>query len=190
MENSRPKKPTRLGNLETVGGIVRIILFHNLKDIPVTNSWILKWFSEKTSFGISERSVKKAFATLNASGILKKSNAEITFNEVNIRGEKRQGMRQVLYIDFLEMLKLHQKYIMKDLDNRFSDYPLEIRRFVVLKYFGIWVNNVTEEMKNAKELLDKYGTAERIKELNSAEYFVWRWQSALVIEYLKAWNGN
>lgn len=187
MENPKIRKTTRQGNLETVSGIARIILFHNLKDIPVTRSLIYKWLDNRHPSGMSERSGKKAIATLKASGILKTSNTELILNQVDVKGNRRRDIRQLLTIDFVEMLNLYQKYIVKDIEKTVSRFPVEIQGFLVSRYLETRNNQIKSEMEMAKELLDKFGRYEG-KELSPAEYFYWNWQSTRVIEYLKAWN--
>lgn len=189
MESQNPGKATRLGDMETVGAIARIILFHNLKNIPVTRSRILKYWKENTTPHMSERSCARALSVLRASGILKNPYADVQFKEVNIRGEPRKGLRQLLVIDFMEMLKLYLKYINKDVEKSVSRYPAEIQRFLFMKYYDMRTGELISEMKMGKELLEKFGTAEG-KELSPAENWVWNWQSTRVIEYLKAWSGK
>lgn len=184
----------RQRELETVQILVREIWFHNVKERPITRQRLLEYFfiDTKKKYGspLSERSFAKAYAVISDSGILTTEYAILEFNERNIRGEKRTGLRQILFIDPIRAMMLDEKYEHEPLRKHTSHLPKDLQSLLLQRYASIYYSQIEQEANLLKELIEKYGekSSDPRVVLNPAEEFAWNWGVNRVMDYLTNWK--
>lgn len=183
----------RQRDLETVKILVRAILLNNIKGRPITRQLLLDYYYRETArlYGspLSERSFAKAYAVMADSGILSRTNAILEFNEVNIRGEKRTGLRQILSIDVFQAMALNEPYVHEPFRRATSYLPEDVQSTILQGYREIYLSQIEQEMKIFKDLLDRFGPGDPVlPSLNPTESFAWNWQVTRVMDYLKNWK--
>ena len=173
----------RLDEFAVQRAIVQTIIRIDMKGKIATRQAVMHTVT--ANLGITERSFAKALMQIDKAGILVKKTVPVFLNELNVRGERRKGIRTGLSIDIAEAINRSADLWAQKALNVYKDYPEETREFLFDRYRKARGQTLLNQIDIAREALRKWGRSD-ISTLTPGEVIYINVFVPMVMEYLRA----
>lgn len=172
----------RLDEFAVQRAIIQTIIRIEMKGKIATRQAVMHTVT--ANLGITERSFAKALRQIDKAGILVKKTVPVILNELNVRGERREGIRTSLSIDITEAVKRSADLWTQKVLNVYKDYPEETREFLFDRYRKARGQTLLNQIDIAMEALRKWGRSD-ISALTPGEDIYINVFVPMVMEYLR-----